>query len=304
MKRFVFFGLFLSVLVFSSWAMASIVPNGTIIRNNRKLDYHILGGTMANTPDYEWWYGCSPTSAGMMMGYYDNNGYSNLVPGVAEMDTHGNPGANVNNIIASSDHVADFYTGYMNSGDDPLASGRSIPSGFNCLADFMGTSQDSVTNPDGASTFYNWNDGSPFYESDAFNYGVSDKSGMYGIGEYIDYTGYDAQVLYNQYIDNMGMMYGFTLAQYQAEIDAGKPVMIHIEGHSMLGYGYLDGTDTIQVRDTWASGGMFNNGLMTWGGYYGGSAHYAVTALTIVPEPGSLALLALGLLLVRRRHSR
>ena len=28
--------------------------------------YAVQGGTLANTADYDWWYGCSPTSAGMM----------------------------------------------------------------------------------------------------------------------------------------------------------------------------------------------------------------------------------------------
>ena len=45
-----------------------------------------MGVALANMPNYEWWYGCSPTSTGMMMGYYDRNGYrgvsyANLVPG-------------------------------------------------------------------------------------------------------------------------------------------------------------------------------------------------------------------------------
>lgn len=47
----------------------------------------------AAVPDYQWWYGCSPTAAGMLMGYYDINGYAgetydNLIPGaVAERST-------------------------------------------------------------------------------------------------------------------------------------------------------------------------------------------------------------------------
>jgi len=61
-------------------------------------------------PSYGWWYGCTATSAGMMMGYYDINGYGglnygNLVPGeVAEATTFlipNNWNYKVNNIIAS-----------------------------------------------------------------------------------------------------------------------------------------------------------------------------------------------------------
>ena len=108
---------------------------------------YVQGYTLPNAPDYAWWYGCSPTSAGMMMGYYDINGYKgssygNLVPGgTAELSTYGNPGALVNNIIASAGDIADFYKtppGYGGSGDDNPAPWHA----FNSLADFMGTSQD------------------------------------------------------------------------------------------------------------------------------------------------------------------
>ncbi|MDY7002187.1 MAG: hypothetical protein SVS15_10460, partial [Thermodesulfobacteriota bacterium] len=56
---------------------------------------HQQGAVTLNGPDYDWWHGCSPTSAGMMMGYYDREGYgglsyNNLVPGVtAESSTYG-----------------------------------------------------------------------------------------------------------------------------------------------------------------------------------------------------------------------
>ena len=51
------------------------------------LGYYVQGSTVnLGGPAYDWWYGCSPTSAGMMMGYYDIHGYAgqsyaNLVPG-------------------------------------------------------------------------------------------------------------------------------------------------------------------------------------------------------------------------------
>ena len=93
------------------------------------------------------WSGCSPTSAGMMMGHYDINGYGglkydNLVPGgTAELSSFGSPGSLANSVIASSQHINDFYrgTGYGDSGDDLSPPHHN----FNSLADFMGTSQDS-----------------------------------------------------------------------------------------------------------------------------------------------------------------
>ena len=34
---------------------------------------------LSNVPAFDWCYGCSPTSAAMMFGHYDNAGYPNMV---------------------------------------------------------------------------------------------------------------------------------------------------------------------------------------------------------------------------------
>jgi hypothetical protein len=125
---------------------------------------------------------------------------------------------------------------------------------------------------------------------------------MYGVGQYLEYAGYDAATLYNQLIPGGGVVLGsyynttgFTWDQYVAEIDAGRPVMIQVEGHSMFGYGYGD-NNTIHLYDTWSPGPH----TMTWGGsyHYTGDIyldHYGVMALTIVPVPAAVLLGILGL---------
>jgi hypothetical protein len=266
------------------------------------------GVALSGTSNYDWWYGCSPTSVGMLLGWYDRNGYSNLVPGGdAELSTFGNPSALVNGIIASSGHIRDFYSGlgpdagYKISGDD-LVSGLHS---FNCLADFMGTSQDVYNNSNGSTTFYYFNDNSPLTYNDIFSYGSSyyNSDGMYGIAEYIQYAGYQITQLYDQRIAGYnGVSAGFTYEQYKAEIDAGRGVLIQVKGHTMYGYGYIAGTNTIEVYDTWDPAGQ-NPGTMTWGGSYAGLEHYGVTVLELapVPEPTTILLFGLGSIIFSRK---
>jgi hypothetical protein len=261
--------------------------------------------TLSDPGDYAWWHGCSPTAAGMIMGHYDVSGYngqsySNLVPGGnAENNTYGVGPYLANNAIASSGHISDFYSGPINaSGDDVAPPFHS----FNCLADFMGTSQDSCGNANGWTTFWTFTNGAPFTESDAVNIGVANKDGMYGIGEYLEYAGYDAAVLYTQLIYSSSAPLGFTFAQYMAEINAGRPVIIQVEGHSMYGYGYEATSNTVLLHDTWTLG----QHSMTWGGSYPyGSSQlqqWGVVALTPIPEPATICLLSLGALsLIRRK---
>ncbi len=278
--------------------------------DGRELGFRTQGtsNSLSNPGDYDWWYGCSPTSAGMMMGFYDRNGYAgkqygNLVPGgVAEASTFGAGPYLVNSIIASTGHISDFYGGgYLASGDDKPAPFHS----FDSLADFMGTSQDSVGNQNGWTTFWYWTNGSPFTAADAASVGVASKDGMYGIGEYLSYAGYGFNSLFTQHIYSPSTPLGFTFNQYMAEIDAGRPVLIQLDGHTMFGYGYNSANNQISVYDTWSPNGQ-NPGTMTWGGTYGGMAQWGVEVLeisggTAVPLPSALGMSAVGfgLLVVR-----
>jgi len=272
------------------------------------------GGIISGVGDYEWWYGCSPTSAGMMMSYYDTVGYNglcydNLITGTAATSTYGVTGTSAQAAIASSGHIADFWTGYDNSGDDPNPTTTRT---FDCLADFMGTSQDSVGNSDGGTTFYNYTDGSRLYAGELASHGASyaNSSGMVGLWEYLDYCGYgdgvlDTEMIYNQYIDTLGLNDGFSWGDYLAEIDAGRVVLIHVTNHTMLGYGYDELTDEILLHDTWYEGVQ----RMAWGGEYDGLAQFGVTVfeptggtLCAVPVPGAFVLASIGVAFVTRRR--
>ena len=66
-----------------------------------------------------------------------------------------------------------------------------------------------------------------------------------------------------------------------AEIDNGSPVMIQLEGHSMVGVGYNAADKRVYLHDTWGD----YVASMTWGGSYSGMDQYAVTVLHL-KDPG------------------
>jgi len=276
------------------------------------LGFFYQGGVLANAPSYLWDYGCSPTAAGMMMGYYDINGYgglryNNLVPGgQAELSTWPQPPSSsplVDAIIASPGHIADFYGGDNNRGNNNYNNAKDDLPGpyhaFNSLADFMGTSQDSAGNKDGWTTFGYFNNGNKYTAQDALNAGLAGKDGTYGLWEYFDqYAGYTAPMtnFFTQLTDKMVVNGGFTFNDYMNDIDAGMVVMIQLDGHSMFGYGYDQLTQTIDFHDTWDS----QQHNMAWGGVYAGMGMIGVTVFqpaggsSSVPEPTTLVLLGSG----------
>ncbi len=74
--------------------------------------------------------------------------------------------------------------------------------------------------------------------------------GTLGRKLFYEARGYTVTDCYNQKTDNM-ITGGFSFAQFKAEIDAGRPVMLNLEGHTIVGVGYDDSSNTVYIHDTW-----------------------------------------------------
>ena len=91
--------------------------------------------------------------------------------------------------------------------------------------------------------------------------------------------GYTVTDCYYQLTDNQ-VSGGFSFAQYKAEIDAGRPVLLNLTGHSIVGVGYDSSTSTVYLHDTWD----YNTHAMTWGGSYSGMTLEGVSIVNLQPR--------------------
>ncbi len=251
---------------------------------------------LSHMPAFNWCYGCSATSAAMIAGYYDNHGYDNMYSGPANggivpMDnsvwgygecplsaTHqGFDG------LTARGHVDDYWYNY-DSTIDPYYGHWTQHGYADCTADFMGTNQyQNYGNTDGLTMFYYYSNGNRLYDYSGCE--PSDKDGCHGLREFFESRGYSmgSYANYNQYIyGHNGNTAGFTFSNFMEEIDAGRPVLIHITGHTMVGFGYNETEELVYIHDTWDH----DNHTMTWGGQYCGSQHIAVSAFILDPIPG------------------
>ena len=249
--------------------------------------------TISDVPAFTWTYGCSPTAAGMLCGFWDRSGFPNIYTGsinggVCPLDNSSWGGSSECSFIASHNGVdgrttkgrVDDYWYASGSTRDPYYSNwtpHSQPGTGDCLADFMATSQyynHTYPNYDG-STLWAYNmDGSPLVMN---GYGF----GSYGVRLFIESRGYKLSY-YNQYIKGLvSDTNGFTFQNYMSEIDAGRPVIISTSGHTMLGVGYNENTSKVYLHDTWD----FDVHEMTWGGTYGGQWHWGVSVFEMAATP-------------------
>ena len=264
---------------------------------------------LSQVPTSTWTYGCSATAAGMMFAYYDRTGYRNMYTGptnggVCPLTDLGqgadpaNPIPGSCYIIATMNgfdgytvkgHVDDYWISYGSPGPDPWEGNWTEHSWADCTADFMGTNQWKWDwdlngfrdgNSDGTTIFFYNTNGTKLYDYiPPAAHGLPQTELCHGMRLFAESRGYTVVQNYTQLIDAVKAG-GFSFTEYKAEIDAGRPVMIQLEGHSMAGVGY-DLPNIVYLHDTWDN--LVHT--MTWGGMYAGMSHFAMTVIELEPPP-------------------
>jgi len=252
-------------------------------------------GIIANFPSFDWVFGCSAVSGAMIAAYYDRGFYPNLYTGPTNggvmpltdtswltwsdgVETYPN-----NPLIASHNgldgriskgSIDDYWIEYNSSSQDPYISGGWTQHSWGtAIGDYMKTSQSAYGNSDGSTTFYNWTSSPDKLTCEQMvSNNISQDDGTFGRKQFYEARGYTVTDCYNQKTDNNGG--GFTLNNFKAEIDAGNPVLLNLQGHSIVGYGYNG--STIYIRDTWDSDPS-QTYTMPWGGSYQGMSLQSVS---------------------------
>ena len=199
---------------------------------------------LSGVPDYRWYYGCSPTSGGTVVGYWDNQpGYTNLYDGTAPMFA-GNGYQPIDQIISSDEHNSATFNGAECTHDNSPPAGDTGP---NSVACFMHTDPS-----DGGS--WGWN--------------VATGLRRYALYDDPD-TAINESAYFNSFIQYApspswsasfnAPALSFTDLVY--EIDGGRPMILDLSldggAHSVTAYGYWqqdDGSQWYAVRDTWQDG--------------------------------------------------
>ena len=196
------------------------------------LDYAVV---IPGVPAYLWYNGCGPTATGMVLGYWDGNGFDDLVEGSAATQTPA-----VDDMISSAGNYndyclpLDFYPILRPDLSEP-PFGDEHPD--DCVADFMKTSQSYHSNYYGWSWFSHMDDA---------------------------LAGYVALVTpdYEMYVENL-LWANLTWSRFCSEIDANQPVVLLVDTDgdgstdhfiTAIGYGEQSETPMYACLNTWDTG--------------------------------------------------
>jgi hypothetical protein len=232
--------------------------------------------TLSGVPGYEWYGGCGPTAAGMIIGYWDSHGFSNLIVAGDGTNSWATNRQAVKDMIASPGYFADYW---------PTPDRVPPPAlhADDCVADFMYASRNPLDSGDSTAEWQLY--------------------GLTGYAAYRGYVGSTADIVLFPSLWN----------KLVSEINAGRPMEFFVDStrdgqadHFVTVLGYNDdvpGSPQYAFRDPSVS-----PDTIQWSPFvplavdqpYGISEG---TWFRPAPEPGTMALLGLGVVVgyVRRR---
>ncbi len=254
-------------------------------------------------PSFKSVFGCSAVCGAMIAGYYDRTGFPNMYAGPANggvmplndisWPTWSDGFATYSNCpLVASQNGVDGRTTQGSIDDYWVSDGSADPDPYvtkgwpqhiwgTAIGDYMKTSQSEFGNRDGWTAFWNYtNSSSRLTCSEMAAYSLIN-DGTLGRKQFYEARGYVVAACYNQRTDNQ-VAGGFSFAQFKAEIDAGRPVMLNLAGHTVVGVGYDDAMRLAYIHDTWD----YNNHTMYWGTSYAGMELQSVSIVNIrgLPE--------------------
>ena len=252
-------------------------------------------------PAFNWVFGCSSVSGAMIAGYYDRTGFPNMYTGptnggVMPINNSSWPTwsdgfstypscpliASRNGVDgrAASGSIDDYWVQYNSAASDPYITNVWPQHTWgDAIGDYMKTSQSASGNIDGSTTFWNYtSSATPLTCSDMETYSLQTTDGTYGRKLFYEARGYTVTDCYSQKTDNT-IAGGFSFAQFKAEIDADRPVMLNLAGHTVVGVGYDDSSNLVYIHDTWD----YSDHTMTWGSSYSGMDLLSVSIVNLEP---------------------
>lgn len=256
-----------------------------------------------NCPAYTWSFGCANTAAAMAAGYYDNHGFPQVFTGISNEGVMPMDNTMWGTVVINGEtrfqcplsasmmgldertmpgHVDDFWVNYNHFGPDPyILNGWVRHEDEACTGDFMGSNQSLFANADGMTRFFFIPDGSPLHDYTGNE--PLRRDGCHGLRLF--YESRDCPVVenYTQLITGVyGNTLGFTFSQYCEEIDNGRPVIIQLAGHCVLGMGYDPEQQLVYLHDTWD----YALHSMVWGEAYAGMDQWGVTVIRLFQDNG------------------
>lgn len=177
--------------------------------------------------EYDWYVGCTPTAVAMVVGFYDRNGFDNLMDG----DTS-SYNKNVRDQIGSNEHIENYFIEDENDHD---ASSRNEGHEDNSIADSLLSSRSSFGLVDGHTA------------------GAMSGAGFHNYATTKGYDNFETSV--TSFSDT-------SFVSIMVEINAGRPVILDVDAfgggivnHSITVFGYDLNKKQLLVHDGWGAEG-------------------------------------------------